>query len=191
MSDSVASPSEPRQLAVRPSLLALFNAFAGASLSAFGGALPWVRRAVVEQRGWMTAEEFNETFSLAQFLPGANALNFAVVLGCRFRGPAGAAAAFSGLLGPPLVIVLVLAFLYGRYGDIATLNHILTGISCSATGLIVAFVVKMIAPLLKRRDWAPVIALIGFVCVAIIQWPLPLVFVGLAPISIALAWYRR
>jgi chromate transporter len=191
MSDSAVSPSEPQQAAVRPSLLALFNAFASASLSAFGGALPWVRRAIVEQRGWMTAEEFNEIFSLAQFLPGANALNVAVVLGARFRGSAGAAAAFCGLLGPPFAIVLVLAFLYGRYGDVATLNHVLAGISCSATGLIIAFVAKMIAPLFKRRDLGPAIAIIGFICVAIVQWPLPLVFIALAPISIAFAWFGR
>jgi membrane protein implicated in regulation of membrane protease activity len=50
----------------------------------------------------------------------------------------------------------------------------------------------MAAPLFrKRRDWAPLIAIAAFVGVAIMQWPLPLVFVVLAPISIALAWMRR
>ncbi|HZD91249.1 MAG TPA: chromate transporter, partial [Pseudolabrys sp.] len=176
--------------AIRPTLLAIFVAFASASLSGFGGALPWVRRVIVEQRGWMTPQQFNEAFSLAQFLPGANALNFSVVLGSRFRGPIGSLVAFSGLLGPPLAIVMVIAFLYGRYGDIDVLTRILTGISAAAAGLIIAFAAKMIQPLLRQRDWAVGIALTGFVCVAIVQWPLPIVFVALAPVSIALAWLK-
>ena len=174
-----------------PTLAAIFLAFAGTSLSSFGGALPWVRRTVVERRHWMTPQEFNEAFSLAQFIPGPNALNFAVVFGARFRGPVGSLVAFCGLMGPPLAIVIVLAALYDRYGDIAVLNRILTGVSAAAVGLIIAFVAKMIQPLLKRRDWTVAVALIGFVGVAIIQWPLPIVFVALAPISIGLAWFKR
>lgn len=186
--ETAAAPApEP---AVRPTLFAIFIAFASASLSGFGGALPWVRRTIVEQRGWMTPQQFNEAFSLAQFLPGANALNFSVVLGSRFRGPLGSLVAFSGLLGPPLLIVLVIAFLYDRYGDLDVLNRILTGVSAAAAGLIIAFAAKMIQPLLKQRNWTVGVALIGFVCVAIVQWPLPLVFVALAPVSIALAWYK-
>ena len=174
----------------RPRLIAIFLGFAGASLAGFGGALPWVRRLVVEQRRWITPQEFNEVFSLAQFLPGANALNFSVVLGGRFRGPVGSIVAFSGLLGPPLAIVIVLAVLYDRYGEIDILNRILTGVSAAAAGLMIAFAAKMIQPLLKRRDWTVMVALVGFVSVAIIQWPLPIVFVVLAPISVALAWFK-
>ena len=153
--------------------------------------MPWVRRMIVEQRRWMTPQEFNEVFSLAQFIPGPNALNLAIVFGARFRGPFGSLVAFCGLMGPPLAIVIVLAALYDRYGDIAVLNRILTGVSAAAVGLIIAFVAKMIQPLLKRRDWTVAVALAGFVGVAIIQWPLPIVFVVLAPISVGLAWFKR
>jgi len=36
-----------------------------------------------------------------------------------------------------------------------------------------------------------VIAIAAFIGVAILHWPLPWVFVGLAPISIAFAWFKR
>ena len=111
--------------ALRPSLSELFRAFAVVSLSGFGGALPWARRTIVEQRRWMTTEEFNETFALSQFLPGPNVINFSVVFGSRFGGPAGAAVALAGLLGPPLIIVTVLAILYERFGGVETLSRIL------------------------------------------------------------------
>jgi chromate transporter len=95
----------------RPKLSELFRAFVIVSISGFGGALPWARRMIVEQRGWMTAEEFNEAFALSQFLPGPNVVNFSVVFGSRFGGAPGAAVALAGLMGPPLIIVTILAFL--------------------------------------------------------------------------------
>jgi chromate transporter len=175
----------------RPTLAAIFRAFVGVSVSGFGGALPWARRMLVDKRGWMTAEEFNEAFSLSQFLPGPNTINFAVVFGARFGGAAGAALAVVGLLGPPIIIVTTLAVIYGRYGDVETLNRILSGIGAAAAGMLIAIAAKMIAPLLRKGlHWAPAVALIAFVCVALLQYPLPLVFLALAPFSIALAWFR-
>jgi chromate transporter len=178
------------QTPVRPTLLDLLRAFAAVSVSGFGGALPWARRMIVDKRHWMSAEEFNEAFALSQFLPGPNVVNFAVVFGARFGGAAGAGVALAGLMGPPLVIVTVLAVLYDRYGDVSTLGRILAGITAAATGLLIAVVAKMTAPMFKRIDWAPLVAVAAFFGVALMQWPLPLVFVVLAPVSVALAWMK-
>ena len=52
-----------------PGLAELLLAFSAASISGFGGVLPFARRMVVEERRWMTAEEFNDAFALSQFLP--------------------------------------------------------------------------------------------------------------------------
>jgi len=187
MSDSVS----PAPAALRPSLSELFLAFVQVSLSGFGGALPWARRMIVDKRGWMTAEEFNEVFALSQFLPGPNVINFSVVFGQRFGGAAGAAVALAGLLGPPLIIVMVLAVLYDRYGDLAALNRILAGVAAAAAGLLIGVVAKMAMPLFRKGlHWAPLVAILAFIGVALMHWPLPWVFVALAPLSIALAWVR-
>jgi chromate transporter len=174
-----------------PGIGELFVAFAKVALSGFGGALPWARRMIVDRKRWMTAQEFNEAFALAQFLPGPNVVNFSVVFGARFGGVAGAAAAFLGLMLPPLVIVVVLAALYARYGDLSALGRILSGVTCAAVGLLIAVIAKMAMPLFaKRRDWAPLVAVVAFVGVAILRWPLPDVFLALAPVSIAIAWVK-
>ena len=110
-----------------PGLLALFLAFAKMSLAGFGGVLAFARRGIVEQHRWMTAEEFNETFALCHFLPGPNIVNLSVVFGSRFGGIAGGIAAFAGLVGPPMLLVTVLAALYARYGDVDALRRILAG----------------------------------------------------------------
>jgi chromate transporter len=113
-----------------------------------------------------------------------------VVFGARFGGAAGAGVALAGLLGPPLVIVTLLAVLYDRYGDVPALGRILTGITAAATGLLIAVVARMTAPMFKRLDWAPLVAVLAFVGVALMQRPLPLVFIVLAPLSVALAWVK-
>src|SRR5690606_18006948 len=148
-------------------------AFAGISVVAFGGALPWSRRVIVERRQWMTPEEFNEAFSLSQFLPGANMINFSVVFGTRIGGAPGAAVALLGLLGPPLVVICIIAVLYARYGDLDTLGRILTGIAAAAAGLLIAMAGKMAMPLFRRGEYvAPVVAAIVFVAVGPLHLPL-------------------
>src|SRR5438034_5947413 len=101
-----------------PSISELFRAFFTMALHGFGGVLPWARRIIVDEKRWMTAEEFNEAFAVSQFLPGANVVNLAVIFGGRLHGAAGAAVALIGLLAPPVTIVLVLAALYERSGGV-------------------------------------------------------------------------
>lgn len=176
----------------QPGLSELFFAFASMSLAGFGGVLPFARRAVVEERKWLTAEEFNEAFSFSQLLPGPNIVNFSVIFGSRLRGPAGGVVALAGLMGPPLVIVILLAMLYARYGEIAALQRVLAGIAAAAAGLIIATVAKMAKPLFaKSIGFAPFVAIAVFVAIGILRWPLPYVLAVLAPVSIALAWFRR
>jgi chromate transporter len=175
----------------RPTLGVLFLSFAKISLSGFGGVLPWARRMIVEEKKWMTAEEFNEAFSLSQFLPGPNIVNFSVVFGSRFRGVPGAAVALLGLIGPPVAIVTFLGFLYARYGEIEPLQRMLAGVTAAAVGLFIAVTVKMAEPVFRSlRAPGPFIAAAAFVAVGLLRWPLPYVLLVLAPLSIALAWWR-
>jgi len=192
MADSSVSAPEPAARSpLRPTLIEVLRAFVGVALSGFGGALPWARRMIVERRRWMSTEEFNEAFALSQFLPGPNTVNFAVVFGARFGGAAGAAVAVIGLIGPPLLIVTALAFLYERYGDLATLGHVLAGIAAAAAGLLIAVIARMLAPLFtKRWNSGVAVAILAFIGVAIMHWPLPYVFLVLAPVSVALAWFK-
>src|SRR5580698_9481366 len=157
--------SAPESLTSQPpGLIALCVAFAKMSLAGFGGVLAFARRGIVDQHRWMTAEEFNETYALCHFLPGPNIVNLSVVFGSRFGGIAGGIAAFAGLVGPPMLLVTVLAALYARYGDVDALRRILAGISCGAVGLLLSVVCKMMMPLIKRRD---VISLVVMVAVFI------------------------
>lgn len=170
----------------------LFVAFAKMSLAGFGGVLVWARRAIVEQHRWMTAEEFNETFALCHFLPGPNIVNLSVVFGARIRGIPGAVAAFAGLLGPPVLIVTILAILYGRYGDMESLRRTLAGVSCVAVGLLFAVIARMMLPILKKREPLSLLMMLAvFVAVGLMRWPLPTVLLVSIPVSILLTIMMR
>jgi len=184
---SPASAPQP----VRPSLSELFIAFATISLSGFGGVLAWSRRMMVEERKWLTPEQFNETYALCAFLPGGNILNFSVIFGSRFRGPLGSLAAFAGLMGPPTLLVMFIGGIYARYGDLPALRHMLTGVASAAAGLMMATVAKMARPLFRDRAVIrPLIGLATFISIGVLHWPLPLVLAVIVPVSIGIAWVR-
>ena len=175
-----------------PGLSALFVAFAKISLAGFGGVLVWARRGIVDQHRWMTADEFNETYALCHFLPGPNVVNLSVVFGSRFRGIPGSVAAFAGLLGPPVVLVTILAAVYARYGEIDALRRILAGVSCAAVGLLLSAVFRMMMPLVKRRDLVALGLLAAvFVAIGLLRLPLPAVLLVAMPLSIAIAFAMR
>lgn len=175
-----------------PGIGALFLGFASASLSGFGGVLPFARRMIVEQRRWLTAEEFNELFSLAQFVPGPNMLNFAVVFGARSAGTLGSLAATAGILVPPVLVVIGLGALYAHFGDLPAIQSMLRGLAAAAAGLIIAAAVRMCEPLFRRAAGpAPYVAVALFIAVGLLRMPMLWALAVAAPISILLAWWWR
>src|SRR3974390_1875964 len=140
---SPAAPPKPAPPQIRPTLWELFVAFATISLSGFGGVLPWSRHMMVEERKWLTPEQFNEVYALCSFLPGGNIINFSVIFGSRLRGPLGSLAALTGLIGPPLILILIIGAIYAHYGDLPVLRRALTGVASAAAGLMMATVAKM------------------------------------------------
>jgi chromate transporter len=168
----------------------LFLGFLRVALRGFGGVLPWVRRALVEERRWLTEQEFTEVLGLGQFLPGPNVVNVSICIGARFHGLTGAIVAYLGLMLAPALLVLSLGILYGEFGNLALVHGAFRGIAAAAAGLVVAMGVK-IAMQLRKLRWAIGVAAIGFVGVGVLRLPLPIVLLSLAPVSVAIAWWRR
>lgn len=184
--------SAPPGPSAPPGLWPLFTAFATISLSGFGGVLVWARRIIVEKRRWMTAEEFNDSFALCQVLPGPNIVNMSVVFGGKVQGIAGALVAFLGLLGPPTVVIVGVAMVYARYGELATLQRALAGVSAVAVGLFIATVAKMAGPLVKQRSWHIAVVVIGvFVAVGVLRFPMPAVLACAIPAYVVFLWMAR
>ncbi|HXC89969.1 MAG TPA: chromate transporter [Stellaceae bacterium] len=168
------------------SLGALYGAFLKASLcSVGGGLLVWTRRVLVEERRWVTDAEFADTLSLCQFLPGANFANLSVCVGSRFRGAAGAAAAFLGLALVPLILALLLGVGYLQVAHLAVVRRVLGGAAGAAAGMVIGTGLRMLLPL-RHRPAALLFAALAFAGIALGALPLPLVLLALTPFSILL-----
>src|SRR5881296_3261491 len=156
----------------------LFVGFLKIGLSGFGGVMPFARRMIVEQRRWLSELEFLDVLSLSQFLPGPNIVNVSVIIGRRFQGVAGAAAAFAGLLLMPLAVVLALASVYAQFAQFEAVRGACSGVSASA--LIAATALKLARPL-KTSAWQVVICSIAFVAIALLRVPLLWMLAALCP----------
>jgi len=149
----------PPQDAVRPpaGLWELYWGFLSIGARSFGGVLPWAHRVMVEERRWIAPADFAEVLALCQFLPGPNVGNVSIVLGRRWFGPAGAAAAFLGLMALPLVWVFALALLYADHAASNGVRAVVTGVGVAGGGLFIGTAWKLARPL-AQKPWALALA---------------------------------
>jgi chromate transporter len=173
-----------------PSVLTLFLAFAGVGFMGFGGVIAIARLMIVERRRWLDAGEFSDLLSLCQFLPGGNVLNLSTAIGLRFQGAPGALAAVSGLMGGPVIVVLLMGVIYDRYRDLPLVRGLFFGLSAAAAGLIVAMALILARPL-RGRPFGIAIAATCFVAIAWLRLPLIEVMLSMAPLGMLLAWRGR
>jgi chromate transporter len=170
--------------------LALFLTFSRISLSSFGGALFWTRRALVERQRWLTEREFVDLLAVGQLLPGPNVLNLTVMVGYRFAGWSGAAASVAGYLGWPCLVVIGMGVLYQQYGALPQVQQALAGMSKVAAGLLLAAVIKL--AMVLPRHWRPLLfGMLAFVGVGVVRWPLLWVMGALAPWAVFAAWKEK
>jgi chromate transporter len=172
-----------------PPLRELFTAFALASISGFGGVLPFARRMLVEDKKWLTEAEFADLFSFCQFMPGANVVNLSVCVGARFHGPLGAVAALLGMLVPPTLVIMLLGTLYVQFGQSPVMKGIFHGLGAAAAGLVVSTALKMGRNLVTKAHY--LFAALAFGAIAFWRIPLINMLLVLAPLSIAWQFIRR
>ena len=161
----------------------LFFGFAKVGLMGFGGIAPVARHIIVQERGWLTDEEYAAILGLGQVLPGPNTTNASIMIGDRFQGPTGALAALVGLMAMPLVILVLLALLYARFEAFGVVGDAVSGAAAGAAGLVIGTALKM-ARVLPRRAVTILFGVLAFVAVGVAQLPLVPVVMVLVPLSV-------
>ena len=173
----------------RVTLRALFIGSLKVSLCGFGGGLVWARRVFVERQRWVSEQEFAETLTLCQFMPGPNIVGITVCVGSKLRGPIGAITAVAGFILLPWAIGLTLGSVLLQHAELPVLQNILRGLSAAAAGLMIATGIRLLMPYRRRRA-ALLFATFAFAGMVLLKLPLLLVLLGLAPVSIAAAGFE-
>jgi chromate transporter len=184
MSEGSQSP------AAEVSLSAIFFAFLRLGCTSFGGGTAgWVYRDIVQRRGWVDEQVFLPELAIGQGMPGSNGINMAVLVGRRLKGGAGAFVAPFAMLAGPFAIILVIGAVYGRIGDHPTVHAVLDGVAASVVGLNMVTGINLLARGAPEMT-SIAIAAVTVLCVGVLGWPILPVMLGLAPISIGIAFAR-
>lgn len=173
-----------------PGLFDLFTGFLSLGLLGFGGIAPWARHIIVERRNWLSESEYAEFIGIGQVLPGSNTVNASILIGRRFHGALGAAVAATGLLLMPVLVVVLLAALYGRYADVPEVRDALGACAAAAAGLVVGTAIKMTIKL-KMTPTAILLGSAAAVASGLLNLPLLLTVGVLIPLSLAVNMWRR
>lgn len=179
------SPTAPA-----PGLQQLFTGMLMVALSAFGGGLSaWSQRIIVEQRRWMSNEEFLTGLTVARLFPGPNQINMAVYVGTFFRGLPGALAALAGMLLVPFTLLMGVGLLYFQFHTLPALDRVLAGVVAAAAGMALSMGFKI----LDEYGKDPVALLLAVVTFVLMQFfhvrLVPLVLVA-GPLAMAWYWPR-
>jgi chromate transporter len=157
----------------------LTRVFGRIGLLSFGGPaaqIALMHKSLVEERDWLSEDQFLRALSFCMLLPGPEAMQLATYAGWRQRGILG------GLIGgglfvlPGAAVIMVLALLYGSYGALPLVQAVFLGVKATVVVIVIEALIKVSKRALKSRTsvW---LAAFAFVALFFFALPFPLVIV--------------
>src|SRR6266511_419848 len=125
----------------------------------FGGPIAlagFMRRDLVEARGWASEEEYRLALAVSQLMPGPLAAQLAMALGFLLRGLAGATVIGVAFILPSFLMVVGLALLYRAFGGLWWMQALFYGIGAAVIAIIAIAAYKLARGTIKRDPflWA-------------------------------------
>ena len=137
------------------SLRALAGYFLRLGTFGFGGPIALagsMQRDLVERRRWVTEQDYVQGLALAQLSPGPLAAQLAMYLGWVRAGTLGASVIAAAFILPSLIMVLVLAGFYVRFGGLAWMQGAFYGIGAAVIAVILRSAFKLVRKTVAK-DW--------------------------------------
>jgi chromate transporter len=131
----------------------------------FGGPaahIALMREETVRRRRWLDDQEFLDMLGAASIIPGPSSTELGIYLGLRRAGFWGLAAAGACFIGPAMLIVLGLAWLYVRYGQAPGGQEALYGIK----PVVVAIILQALWALGRTAVKGPLFGVLGLAAAA-------------------------
>jgi chromate transporter len=120
----------------------------------FGGPIAlagYMQRTLVEERGWISRDDYLDGLALAQLAPGPLAAQLAMYLGYVRGGIRGASFVAVAFIAPSLLMVWALSVVYVRFGGLAWMQAVFYGVGAAVIGIIARSTFKLMRLTLADR----------------------------------------
>jgi chromate transporter len=143
----------------RPGLREFLLYFLYLGTLGFGGPIALaghMQKDLVEERKWVSSEDYGEGLAFSQLSPGPLAAQLAMYLGWVRAGTLGATLTGAVFVLPSFLMVLALAAIYVHYGQLAWIQGVFYGIGAAVIAIIARSAYKLIRSTLRsdRLLWA-------------------------------------
>src|SRR6266581_6313684 len=113
----------------------------------FGGPIAlaaYMQKNLVEERKWVSSQDYLEGLAFAQLSPGPLAAQLAMYLGWVQAGSTGAALTGVAFVLPSLLMVMGIAAVYLHYGKLAWIQGAFYGVGAAVIAIIARSVYKLV-----------------------------------------------
>jgi len=135
-----ANPGLEERTITQPPLHALLAYFLRLGALGFGGPIAlvgYMEKDLVEDRKWVSKEDYFEGLAFSQLCPGPLAAQLAKYIGWLRGGAPGTTLTGAAFILPSFLMVLVLAALYVHFGQLAWIQRMFYGIGAAVSAIIV------------------------------------------------------
>lgn len=131
---------------------ALFATFFKIGAFTFGGGYAMVallEHEFVEEKQWVTREEFLDMVAIAESTPGPMAVNSATYIGYKLEGVPGAAASTLAVCLPSFAVIYAISLFFDQFLQLSVVSSAFRGIQVCVVYLVLSAGLKMLKNLKK------------------------------------------
>jgi chromate transporter len=148
------------------------------------GQIAIMHRELVERGRWISERRFLHALNYCMLLPGPEATQLATYIGWLLHGIRGGIAAGALFVLPSVVLLIVLSWIYVRYGNVPAIAAVLYGVKPAVVAIVLAAAWRIGSRTLHH--WVLwLIAGAAFVALFAFNVPFPLVIAGAALVGLA------
>lgn len=151
--------------------------FARIGCLSFGGPagqIALMHRELVEQRPWLSEQDYLRALNFCMLLPGPEAMQLATYAGWRLHGVRGGLMAGLLFLLPGAAVVLLISVLYSLFGRLPLVEAVFFGIKAAVLAIVLEALLKVSRRALNL-PWHWMIAIAAFLALFVFSIPFPAV----------------
>jgi chromate transporter len=143
------------------------------------GQIAIMHRELVDNKRWVTEQQYLRTLNFCMLLPGPEAQQVATYIGWRLHGTLGGIVAGSFFVIPSIFVLLLLSYLAVAHSDVPAINGLLYGVQPVVIAIVVEAVIRIGRRTLNHAVLVA-FAVLAFVALYFFSVPFPLVVLAAA-----------